>query len=383
MNPCGWFKFEHDPLTIRHVYTNQSVTVRGGGTLNCDGVWSCEYVSPNDGDSILFDLKFDISCSRNFQVPEFRLNYSSIFTTPPDYLRWKLIDDFLTDALTCWPEFLPGRRSSPYLRVEGAWCNGRWTPSLIRLFSSAKSEYFLKSAQTATPAEPAYTLRQADQQWEYVDLEFPQKQAALDHTCLPPAFVPYLGRDEPVTGFQEKMPYLVTKDRRAYIAPISFSESMGHDDCLHPQATYLYLNDNFFYQFEMRDQSVIFMLHFIHYYGFRDLMVDKSYWPLAPQSNWQPVSPSFPRKPDDIFSNNFKLPYRLWREGMDAITDAWSAWCRPSRKVVGLNDSYVGGFAHNRLAMKFFGGYSAGLSNDNFSVEYKYAQPIIPPDAAR
>ncbi len=381
MKTCGWFKFEYDPLTIRHVYTNQSVTLRNGGALNRDGVWTCEYVSPNDGDSILFDLKFDLSCTKNFQVPEFRLNYNSIFASPPDYSRWKLIDDFLTDALTCWPEFLPGRRSSPFLRVEGAWCNGRWTPSLTRLFSSAKSEYFLKSAQTSTPAEPAYTLRQADQQWEYVDCEFPQKQAALDYTCLPPAYVPYLGHNEPVTGFQGKMPYLVTKDRRAYIAPISFGESMGHDDCLHPHADYIYINDNYFYQFEIRDQSAITLYH-IHYYGFRDRMVDENYWPLALTSNWQPASPSIARKPDDIFSNSFNLPYRLWREGMDAITDAWSAWRRPSRKVLGLNDSYVGGFGPNRHSLRFYRGYSAGLSNDGFYVEYKYGQPIIPPDAA-
>jgi hypothetical protein len=371
MNTCGWFKFEYDPLAIRHVHTNQSVTVRDGGALNHDGIWSCEYVSPNDGDSVLLDIKFDITCSRNFQAPTLRLDYNSVFTTPPDYLRWKFIDDFLTDALTCWPKFLPDRKNSPDLHVEGAWCNGRWTPSLTRVFSSAKDGSFLKRAQTSTPAGP-YTLRQADRHWEYVDYEIPQQKAALDYTCLPPSFVPFLGRNEVVTGFQGKVPYLVTKDRRTYIIPILFSERMEHDYCLHPHAKYMYVNEDVFYQFEMRDQSVIFM-NFVHCYGFRDLMIEKNYWPLALKSNWQPLSPSVPRNPDDSFSNLFKLPYHLWKEGMDAITDAWSAWRRPSHKVVGLNDSFVGGFTLNRATMKFFGGYSAGLSNDNFCVRYTYA----------
>jgi hypothetical protein len=387
MNTCGWFKFEYDPLAIRHVYTNQSVTVKDGRAINRDGILVCEYASPNNGDSIQFDLELDnITRAREFHVPEFRVNYNSIFTSPPDYQRWKLIDDFLTDALTCWPEFLADRkRSPPNLRIEGGWCNGRWTPRLIRLFSFWKDATFLERAQTSTPAEPTYILRKADQQWEYVDCESPHQRAALDYVCPPPSFVPYLGHDEPVTGFQGTVPYLVTTDRRAYIAPISFGESMGHDDCLHPHANYIYLNDNLFYQFEMRDQSKMWM-YFIHYFGFRDFRVGESYWPLALGSN-EPVPPQSPRKPNDIFTNGFVLSYRVWRESMDAITDAWSAWRNPARKVVGLRDSYVGGFdpkhSDSFFFPEFYGGYSAGLSNECFLVRYKYAQPIIPPDAAR
>lgn len=373
MNTCGWFKFEYDPLTIRHIYTNQSVTVRNGGVLDRDGVWSCEYISPNDRDSIQFNMKFD-ACLKNFnKSPEFVLNYNDIFTTAPDYSHWKLIDDFLTDALTCWPNLIPGKGISPCLHVEGAWCNGRWQPNLTRLFSPFKDGSFLKRAQTSTPAEPSYALRQTDQQWEYVGCEIPQQQAALDYTSLPPSFVPFLGRDEAVTGFLGKVPYLVTKDRRAYIIPILFHELMEHDFCLHPHAKYMYVGEKYFHEFDMRDQSVIFMRK-VHCYGFRDPMIEKNYWPLALKSNWQPVSPSFPRDPNDPFSNLFDLTYRLWREGMDAITDAWSAWHRPSLKVAGLKDSYVGGFGPNRTNMKFFGGYSAGLSNDNFCVQYRYVQ---------
>lgn len=370
MSTFGWFQFKRDPITIRHVNTNQSVTLKEGGDLTRDGVWSCEYVSQNDSDSILFDMEFDLTCSRNFSFPELRLNYNSIFTTPPDYTRWKLIDDFLTDALTCWPEFLRDRRASPYLRVEGAWCNGRWTPSLIRLFSSAKSESFIKSAATSIPAEPIYNMRHAKQRWEYVDCEFPQNQAKLDYACRPPTYVPYLGRDEPVTGFEGRVPYLVTKDPHAYIVPIYFRESMEHDYGLHPHAKYIYINDNTFYEFEMRDQYLIPQLHFTRGYGFRDLTVEKYYWPLA-LSNLQPASPSFPRNPDDTFSNLFVLPYGLWREEIDALTDAWSAWRRPSRKVGGLKDSYVG-FDRNRLSITLQGGYSAGLRNDDFRVDFKY-----------
>jgi hypothetical protein len=371
MNTCGWFKFDYDPLTIRHVHTNQSVTVRDGCALKHGENLSCEYVSPNDGDSVLFDIEFDIGCSRNFKAPECRLDYNIVFTTPPDYSRWKFIDDFLTDAFTCFPKSLTNKKYSPCLHVEGAWCNGKWIPGLTRVFSSAKDGSFLKRAQTSVPPEP-YILGKADRHWEYVDCNFPQQQAALDYACLPPSFVPFLGRDEAVTGFQGKVPYLVTKDRSAYIFPISFSEIMEHDFCLHPHAKYIYLNENVFYQFDMRDELVIFM-NFVHCYGFRDLMIEKNYWPLASKSNWQPLSPSVARNPDDLLYDLFKLPHHLWKDGMDTITDAWSAWHRPSRKVVGLTDSCVGGFALNRATMKFFGGYSAGLSNDNFCVTYKYA----------
>ena len=387
MNTCGWFKFEYDPLTIRHAHTNQSVTVRDGGALNCDGTLVCEYASSNDGDSFLFDIAIDnITRARKFNVPEFRVSYNSIYTSPPDYSRWKFIDDFLTDALTCWPEFLADRRSSPNLRVEGGWCNGRWAPNLIRLFSFEKDATFLERSQTATPAETTYSLRKTEQQWEYVDCETPHQKAKLDYGCPPPSFVPYLGHDDPVSGFQGKVPYLVTKDRRAYIAPVSFSESMGHDDCLHPHANYIYLNDNFFFQFEMRDQSKIWM-YFIHYFGFRDFKVGPIYWPLALGSN-EPVPPQFPRKPNDIFTNGFVLPYRVWRESVDAIFDAWSAWRNPARKVIGLHDSYVGGFdpkhSDSFFFPGFYGGYSAGLSNERFLVRYKYdAQPCGAVDAAQ
>lgn len=371
INSCGWFKFGYDPVSILHVWTKQSLVVTSGSLLADSGIVSCSYFAPNLEKPIPVEIEIgDTSPSKGRGVwYGFRIDYNSIFDDSPDFISWKFIDDFLTDAITCWPEYLFPRDRIPDLRIQGGWNNGAWQKNLVRTFAMWKGASFLES-MSSVPDWHVGDTSLGLERWEYVDCESPQSSATLDYECADPNFVPFLGICKKVTGFQGKVPYLATLDRRSYIIPIEFTEPQtGPDgDTTSPCATYIYLNEKIFFEFEIRMYQI--RLLFVYYYGFRDLSVEPNYWPV--DYSCVPVSPFSPRKPKDIFSNGFMLPYCVWRQCIDSIPNAWSAWRRPPRQVLGdgrLEKSYVGGVKpeYSEIFLpSFVGGYSAGIRNEDY-----------------
>lgn len=386
MKSCGWLQYEYEPLIIRHAWTNQSLHLVSGNALSDAGLISCIYSAPNLAQSISIPIEITNVALHKGQGYwfGFRINYNSILSGVPDFASWKFLDEFLIDAVTCWPENFSAAKKFPTLRIEGGWTNGVWNPQLIRLFSFQKDESFLERSQTL-PKDPCVPGNShIEEIWRYVDCERPDAKATLDYECEPPNYVPFLHVDAMVRGFQGKVPYLVTQDDHSYIIPVRFNEvSMGPDAGIRPTAEYIYLNEKYFFVFNVGWREIDLM--FVHYYGFRDFLIGREYWPLNYSSI--PVSPFSARKPRDIFSNGFVLPYGIWRSCIDCFSNAWSVWRRPSRQVVkdGLESSYVGGIEPQYEAFippVFKGGFSAGVRNDRYAMTY-CAQPIILPDAAR
>ena len=50
----------------------------------------------------------------------------------PSYGLWRRIDDFLTDALACWPAHAVTGAKPGRIAFNGGWLNGRWTSELYR-----------------------------------------------------------------------------------------------------------------------------------------------------------------------------------------------------------------------------------------------------------
>ena len=301
----------------------------------------------------------------------FRINYNRIFQDIPDFATWKFIDEFLTDAITCWPADFASANKFPTLRVEGGWSGGVWNRNLVRLFSFGKDGAFLKRAKS-TPEYPGFDGAScADEGWKYIDCISPQSEASLSYQCEPPNYVPYLASEAEICGFQDRVPYLVSCNGRAYIIPIKFREVvMGPDGEDRPRATYIYLNEDYFFEFEVWPFHEI-RLSNVHYYGFRYLNANREIWPLS--YSHELVSPLSPRKPRDIFTNGFVLPFSTWRRSVDSVSNAWSVWPHPPRQVKReqLTQSYVGGTEYKEYCPpSFVGGFSAGIRNESYRMTY-------------
>jgi len=83
----------------------------------------------------------------------------------PPYGVWRRVDDFLTDALACWPTHAQTGAKPGSIAFNGGWLNGRWTNAFYRSVSASWwlqpfPDAFQSAALAPLTAEPPAPWRQ-------------------------------------------------------------------------------------------------------------------------------------------------------------------------------------------------------------------------------
>lgn len=133
MKRYGWFEYGERPREITNFLTGQKLTVLTGdiSTPNLD--LKCVYSDSELQQTVHISI-FRESC---FSGGRIELDYGNAFSESLAYSHWRRLDDFLLDALTCWPDFLFNGVNGA-LWVIGGWCNGRWEPKFKRFYLVGK-----------------------------------------------------------------------------------------------------------------------------------------------------------------------------------------------------------------------------------------------------
>ena len=133
MKRYGWFEYKQEPIRIANYLTGQelvvtSVTEQDHITSYCGLYKDSEIEQP---------LKFFIHHGFK-KIKGIRLDYRDFIPNSLPYGYWRRVDDFLIDALLCWPSSL-GQSGWFWLDTFGGWRNGVWNPEFHRQFSSRKA----------------------------------------------------------------------------------------------------------------------------------------------------------------------------------------------------------------------------------------------------
>lgn len=264
------------------------------------------------------------------------LKYSATGFTPQSYGHWRRIDDFVVDALLCWPE-LGYIRLASGVEVVGRWKEGRWSPTSRRRFSVG-NRINDEDASKCPVAEPVILPLDLPSPllWEYVDEKRPEAKATLCFERLPETHVPYLPRSSKVTGFQGKVPYLKRSDEKAFIF---FSELQPFTHRGEEPTTnlfYTYVDEDVFFTF----RSALFSHNELGTscsdYGYRQIPPPSELWTTQPwdqNSAWD--TPRQNRYGSSYLSH---LPYPVLLRVVHVLGDVWSLWPSPRRHVAVSKD---------------------------------------------
>jgi hypothetical protein len=232
----------------------------------------------------------------------------------PPYGLWQRVDDFIVDAVLCWPEKIING-NWPRVQVIGGWKQGKWYKEYRRNFTGRTDRIGQK--QDYQIAEPYIEDLNAPipQQWKYVDVEAPALSAELNGVVKTDHGIYYLPSVHPLAGF-EKMPHLIRTDGKAVIFPARAEYNMhrGEDYC--PYIWYTYADENVFFTFR---SSPIYNLELSYCkpYGFRNLDILPHLMPTDVYGN-----PEL----DGGRYESYNLGYYMWRYMTIVIRDAWPQW---------------------------------------------------------
>jgi hypothetical protein len=210
MMEYGWFEYDREPFRVTNYLTGQSLTVRSSHEY-ADGIHhGADYSDPQISQSLSFSIKNTINGARNIA-----LDYGACFTATPAYGHWRRIDDFVVDALFCWPTFF----SCPAYRLL---TTGGWMIPL----------------DTPPPKK-----------WKFVDVESPAARATLDFGRDETTGIPYLPRDSDVSGFRGKVPFLEREDGLSYIIFSKLEPHLFRGEDPMTFMHYTYVDQDVFFRF--------------------------------------------------------------------------------------------------------------------------------------
>lgn len=296
------------------------------------------------------------------------VDYQASFSSSPTYGVWRRIDDFLVDALICWPEDVFTDRILGAVKTIGGWFQGKWVKDFNRRFHARKSYTAEQLEQQPKNIVDPYLVPldiPIPKQWKYVDQENPETKALLNFNDDNEYKLPFISRDAELEGFQGRVPYLVREDGLAYI----FIEELvphshrGEDPDTH--VWYTYVDEHFFLTFRSCS-SYGLELSTCRHYGFRELPPPKEFWATNIFGEYKDKSDVGP------YSHSY-MSYRVWRIVWNACMDAWPQWRHvvkngmvrkieiPDTTALPRNygrHAYVGNYGP-----KMHGGYTAGVSN--------------------
>ena len=364
MKKYGWFEYDDSPRSITNSLTGQRFVVSGQYSEGDSDFYTCEYCDSE----LSFPFRFAIHRHpRRGNLIE--LDYVDQFANPPQYGIWRRLDDFLTDALLSWPDFVFSS-SRFFLLVTGGWRSGVWQPGLKRLFWGEKS--VAPGAEgNSVLAEPYVTPLDlpAPKAWNYVDNPFPASNAELKVRLLEPWNVPYVDSQSPLQGFQELVPYLVQEDGQAFIFPSKVALRLDRDgDVQSVDLYYTYADEHLFFTHRSSTWGGLELWSCTDY-GFRQFPPDRDYWATTPMGNL--VAADTLRPKENCLSQFAYLSYTIWRKTVSATGDAWPSWPVPGRRIElsSCGESVQVGQHGPDIYM----GYTAGFVNTSFWLQYRDA----------
>ncbi len=388
----GWYEYTDHPPTIINVRSNQRLELLTPDTNQAEVELECIYTDADITAKILIKIqrKTEASPSTKDVSRLIILDYNRIYASPPSYGYWRRIDDFLTDALPCWPAL-----NSWELNVIGGWRHSGWSPQWARKLTGTrtldlieKGEYrddylsVTKSVRDlthefkyfiATPLIQPLDLP-APQRWFYADHEHPEALAALHFKKVGDFDTPFLDRSETPSGFQDKVPYLYREDRQAFVFPSEFEASLfrGEDPQITPYYTYI-------------DEHVFFTFRNHPYYGVElgDSCRDYGYREMPPSDKFRPVSvlggPIAADRPE-LFP---RLSYSVWKELLFTLSDIWPLW-QTQKRIIQISSNVTAALLGNRTEYRqyrwvagigndcrFTGGYLGGLINSYLELRFQ------------
>jgi hypothetical protein len=296
----------------------------------------------------------------------------------PPYGVWRRVDDCATDGLACWPE--TSARLAGNLDVLGGWWNGHWTSGLHRRigcvgrfsYPSYQPDFTVHAVSTPMPLDlqppSPFVFQEADKSSIYpgaprtwderhaLDASPPlaglQSVAAsgIDEANLIPTWPPrlqvlQLPRSQMLTGFEHRVPVLLSRDRRRILffpATSSTAPERGTGHYSGLSLPLLYVDDDVICRFEAKARSggewspLLFRLFG---FGTRDDSPNQGLG-LVQHRGWN-------------------LPgWALWLRLLWAFLDGWPNWrgavinCSGWKEEVSLGDV---------KRITFFDGYYGGL----------------------
>ena len=386
MRRYGWFEFEQKPRLIRNYLTGQQLVldsvVEDSNVANYIGRYSDSEITqsirftihtpPQRTAESKLDIRDLFSGPPTWVV--IKLDYRELFSESPSYGLWRRTDDFLIDALLCWPEFLDGMPTCS-LHTTGGWRSGAWQPDLRRNFSGRK-DGTPDQLTNRTIAEPYVVPLEtpAPPAWRLIDVDAPATEANLKFELLVESNVPYLSRSSPIEGFRGLMPFLEREDLAAYIILSKLKPALGRDEDPMTLLYYTYVDQDIFFTFRSHPFYALELGTCIDY-GFREFPPRRELWTTKPLGELVPGEQ--PRPLEDVFSKFSYLSYQVWLRVFHALGDAWSAWGSGSqRRWIEIDKSVEppstcrrGSYAGN-YGPSTHGGFSAGIGNSWFEVSY-------------
>ncbi|MBC5768093.1 hypothetical protein [Ramlibacter albus] len=355
----GWFNYEPAPHRITRPATGQRLTI-----------------APSNGSEEAFDVTYadaDFQCPlrivvvrREHYLPFRTLEYPAWFSEPRHYGHWRRVDEFLVDALLCWP-VMAGEPAATGLTIIGGWRSGKWQPHLKRGFRGGWAATQATKERPYTVAEPALIPLDLPMppQWRVVDVDWPRTEARLESVRHENG-VAILPRGERVSGFQGRVPFLAREDGAAFIFFSKLEPQTYRDGEPETHLHYTYVDEDFFFTFASAPRWSL-SLGLDSDYGYRVTPPPREVWPADMYGNLQPW---------DAAVRGFSwLGYRAWRRVYDTLHDAWPAWGPTPRPVkvgpevnlpahygrIGYIGNYGPGTSH---------GYTAGMPDSGYTAWY-------------
>ncbi|OQA32687.1 MAG: hypothetical protein BWY57_01756 [Betaproteobacteria bacterium ADurb.Bin341] len=357
MKRYGWFQFDNSPRRITNYLTDQELLVTSVTERQEVSIYCARY----SDQEITRSLRFSIYLPRAERA-ELTLDYGDITNECITYGYWRRLDDFLVDALLCWPEFLG--RADIILFVIGGWRSGVWQPKLRRVFCNTYNGMPPIADPCLTPIETS-----PSKVWNFFDVEFPATQANLKFEFIDRLNIPYLSRDSAIEGFQGLVPFLEREDKGAYIIFSELEPSSHRGESPETNLYYTYVDQDIFFRFRSNPWRGL-ELWTAFYYGFRELPARREFWTTEPTGE---LVPGDQARRDNAHFNYLSHP--VWLRVLHALGDAWPAWGTPRRKVEIGEDVQLD---ETRGKVGFIGdygprvhhGFSAGMVNTNFELRY-------------
>lgn len=361
----GWFEYSNKPSRISNFLTGQNLVVSSTEEKGLLTTYECIYSDADISHPIRFSIEED--SNRSLRV---RLDYPDIFPEPPTYGHWRRLDDFLVDALLCWPDFFCPTHHF-YLETTGCWRRSRWMRKLRRQFGGRKSAQG-SSIDNYVIAEPYVVPLDlpSPPKWKLVNPDSIKIEASLNCQLLEDLNIPYLPRESPIEGFQGLVPYLEREDRKAYVFFKQAEVGYFGPGYIMTDLSYTYIDQDVFFTFRSNPIDGINLGRCMNY-GFREFPPSREFWTTNPLGVL--IKGDTPRLQERIGFHFSSPSYFVWLRVIHAVGDAWSAWGTAGRplqvhKPADFQEYRCKDIGYYRRMISM--GYCAGMVNSRFEARY-------------
>jgi hypothetical protein len=374
----GWFEFSEQPRAITNYLTGQRLAIISSKTFDTTAVHRCSVHDPG----LALPITFTLQLAWNGHQFQLWMDYNEMFSGAPAYALWRRIDDFLADALACWPDYILSDGGLS-LVMCGGWRGSRWQQELQRKFSSGKVAEFAIRDRAPKKLSESYTLATpflmpleapTPPGWRYVDQPTTEPKIALPFQYIEGLNIPFIDAAAPLQMFKGRTPYLEREDGAAWIFPSHLEPDSHRGESPLTNLWYTYLDPQLFLSFRSHETYRGLELAYVLDYGFRRFPPPEQLWTAEIFGKAIPATtPRLP--PEDYRHHGSYLGYSVWRELAASLGDAWPSWPTPGRLIeidpTTKLPEHMGRSARvGDHGQDIVNGYSAGMRNHNYRMTF-------------